>query len=232
VGAVSPVTNGTRATNAVDVVFPAPQQEVPVVGAPRVKLTYSGVGSMTETRVYAQVVDDATDVVLGNLVTPIPIVLDGQEHTIERPLELVSATLKPSSTFTLQIVANASNYDPQRGGGTLTFSKIEASLPVVDPAQTRALAPSRLNVGKVRAGSRRVRFRASVTRGELRGVRATLRSRSGRRVGRRRVGTLTGSRTVTVRSARALAAGSYRVTLTGRRVDGSRVSGTRRFSRR
>ena len=232
VGAVSPVANGTRASNAVNVVFPAPQQAVPIVGAPEVKLTYSGLGSMSETRVYAQIVDDATDVVLGNVVTPIPIVLDGQEHTVIRPLEIVSATFKPGRSLTLQIVANASNYDPQRGSGSLTLDRVEAALPVVDPALTRALAPSRLVVRGVRAEARRVTFRAGMSRGELRGTRAVVTNEAGEVVGRGRLGTVGRTRDLAVETGLLTRGAGYKLAVGGRRLDGSRVKVIRAFKRR
>ena len=46
------------------------------MGAPELTLTYSGTGS--SRHVYAQLVDDTTGLVLGNIVTPIPVTLDGQ----------------------------------------------------------------------------------------------------------------------------------------------------------
>ena len=51
-----------------------------IVGAPQLTFTYSGLG--TGRTLYAQIVDDKTGRVLGNLVTPIPVTLDGQSHTV------------------------------------------------------------------------------------------------------------------------------------------------------
>ena len=50
------------------------------MGAPELTLTYSGTGS--SRHVYAQLVDDTTGLVLGNAVTPVPVTLDGQTHTV------------------------------------------------------------------------------------------------------------------------------------------------------
>jgi len=41
--------------------------------------------------VFAQFVDDQTGVVLGNAVTPVPVVLDGREHTATVELDGISA---------------------------------------------------------------------------------------------------------------------------------------------
>jgi ABC-2 type transport system ATP-binding protein len=46
-----------------------------VVGRPSVRLIYSGTGSATH--VFAQIVDEARNLVLGNQVTPIPVRVDG-----------------------------------------------------------------------------------------------------------------------------------------------------------
>src|SRR3954452_19992389 len=72
-----------RAANAVNVPSSAPAAQI--LGEPQLTLTYSGTGNATH--VFAQIVDEARNVVVGNQVTPIPIMLDGQPHTISRPLE-------------------------------------------------------------------------------------------------------------------------------------------------
>ncbi len=64
----------------------------------------------SDVRVFAQLVDDDTDIVLGNQVTPIPLKLDGEHHSVKRPLEAIAHTLRPGSSVTLQITASATNY--------------------------------------------------------------------------------------------------------------------------
>ena len=70
-----------KATNAVDVPITFDRDAL-VVGAPTLELTYTGTVPAGErpTAVFAQLVDDATGLVLGNQVTPVPLVLDGKEH--------------------------------------------------------------------------------------------------------------------------------------------------------
>ena len=80
------------AANAVNVPVPPPGSATQVVGEPRVELTYSGTG--TARHVFAQIVDVRRNVVLGNQVTPIPVTLDGQRHTVTRPLEAVAAVAR------------------------------------------------------------------------------------------------------------------------------------------
>ena len=85
--------SGAEAKNAVELTTPEATTTTYIVGAPEVEFTYSGTGS--SRHVYAQLVDDGTGLVLGNHVTPIPVTLDGEEHTIKIPLEMVAHTLAP-----------------------------------------------------------------------------------------------------------------------------------------
>jgi ABC-2 type transport system ATP-binding protein len=128
---VLPITPG-RAANAVDVAVPAPADPVLVVGAPRLELTYRGTADpgVRPTRVFAQVVDEASGLVLGNQVTPIEVVLDGEEHTTEVSLEVIAHALTPDSRLTVQIAATTVAYAPPRLGGSVTFDAVAATLPV------------------------------------------------------------------------------------------------------
>ena len=130
---VAPITPG-RATNSIDVTVAAPAQDTVIVGAPQLTFTYSGTGPAGDrpTRVFAQLVDDATNIVLGNQITPIEVVLDGKPHTVAVPLEMVAFTVHPASTVTLQLVATTVVYATPRLGGSIDFTNIAIDLPVVD----------------------------------------------------------------------------------------------------
>jgi ABC-2 type transport system ATP-binding protein len=121
-----------RATNAVDVKIGAPDDAFSV-GAPTLTITYSGTVAAGDrpTRVFAQLVDDATGVVVGNQITPIAVRLDGRPHTLSVPLEMISQRLAKGATLTLQLVATTTAYAVPRLGGTVDFSRIRISLPVV-----------------------------------------------------------------------------------------------------
>ena len=95
-------------------------------------MTYSGTGA--SRHVYAQLVDDTTGLVLGNHVTPIPVTLDGEKHTVKIPLEMVAHTLGPGETVTLQLVASAVEYQAFRSLGVLNVSSMKLSLPTADAA--------------------------------------------------------------------------------------------------
>jgi ABC-2 type transport system ATP-binding protein len=139
IGGVALAITPGRATNAVEVTLTAADAEAFVLGAPTVSITYSGTTPDGErpTRVFAQLVDDTNDLVLGNQITPIPVELDGKTHTIELPIETVAHRLDAGSSVTLQLVAVTTAYAAPRLGGTITFEQITVSLPTVDTLQRR-----------------------------------------------------------------------------------------------
>jgi len=137
VGTIAGPTNGTKATNAVNVEVPGGRSDRQLVGVPKLKLSYSGTATQSDVRVFAQLVDDDTGIVLGNQVTPIPLDLDGGEHTLSRPLEAIAHTLRPGSGVTLQITASATNYGPQRATGLADLDEVDLKLPVVKGHRAR-----------------------------------------------------------------------------------------------
>lgn len=124
------------ATNAVDVSFAARSRSRLIVGAPKLTITYRGLSTNghATTSVYAQVLDDSTNLVLGNQITPIPVKLDGASHTLTLPLEILSATDRAGERFTLQLTPSTVAYAAQSAIGALTLSQIKVVLPVVNPA--------------------------------------------------------------------------------------------------
>ena len=118
------------ATNAVnvDVAFAAP---VVVIGAPQLKLSYHGTApaGVKPTRVFAQLVDKTTGVVVGSQITPIKVTLDGRPHSLSVPLEVIAFTARAGSHLTLQLVATSTAYAQPRLGGSIEFSEIQISLP-------------------------------------------------------------------------------------------------------
>jgi ABC-2 type transport system ATP-binding protein len=99
-----------------------------VVGEPRLTLTYSGTG--TATHVFAQIVDEQRGVVLGNQVTPLPITLDGAQHTVTRRLEGVAAA---GGRYRLQIIGGSQVYGPVRGLGAVSVASARLKLPTTSP---------------------------------------------------------------------------------------------------
>ncbi len=120
-----------RATNAVNVAVGFARPAV-LVGAPQLRLTYRGTtpAGVRPTRVFAQLVDDSTGIVLGNQITPIAVTLDGASHTVTAPLEDIAFTAQAGAHVTLQLVATSTAYAPPRLGGSVTFTGVDLSLPV------------------------------------------------------------------------------------------------------
>jgi ABC-2 type transport system ATP-binding protein len=114
------------AVNAVNVAIP--DFTAQVVGRPLLKLTYSGTG--TATHVFAQIVDEQRNVVLGNQVTPLPVTLDGASHTVARRLEGVAAA---GGRYRLQLIGGSQVYGPVRGAGAITFASARVELPTASP---------------------------------------------------------------------------------------------------
>jgi ABC-2 type transport system ATP-binding protein len=122
----------TPATNAVRVPISAPAPGSQIVSAPKLTLTYSGLADSTSVLLYAQIVDKQRNLVVGNQVTPIRVVLDGAPHTLTRPLEDIAASVQTGSSYELQILPYTAVYGPQRAAGAITMSKIDISLPVAN----------------------------------------------------------------------------------------------------
>jgi ABC-2 type transport system ATP-binding protein len=133
---VSPadVVSGTPMTaapalNALNVPIPAATAQV--VGRPRLSLTYSGTGNVTH--VFAQIIDETRNLAVGNQVTPLPVQLDGAQHTITRQLEGIAASLAPGRTYRLQLIGGSQVYGPVRGAAAITFASARIALPTASP---------------------------------------------------------------------------------------------------
>jgi ABC-2 type transport system ATP-binding protein len=120
------------AGNAINLTVPVPTG-TQIVGAPQLSFTYSGLG--TTRTVYAQIVDDQTGLVLGNIDTPIPVTLDGQTHTVSIALgtlaDIAYTAVSPDSSLTLQLVGSATQFQDFTSVGAMNVSNMTLSLPTV-----------------------------------------------------------------------------------------------------
>jgi ABC-2 type transport system ATP-binding protein len=125
------VTPGTAA-DALHITVPIARAAA-IVGPPKLTMTYSGSAApgMRPSRVFAQLVDPATGIVLNNQITPIPVTLDGRSHTVTVPLETVGYTAKAGTSVELQVVATTVAYITPRLGGTIDFARVRVVLPTV-----------------------------------------------------------------------------------------------------
>jgi ABC-2 type transport system ATP-binding protein len=100
------------------------------VGPPRMSVTYSGLGTSSSAPVYAQVVDKSRNLVVGNVVTPVRLVLDGLPHTLSVSLEEIAASVGSGSSYELQLIPASSVYAPQRVTGLIDVARVDLALPV------------------------------------------------------------------------------------------------------
>ena len=123
-----------------------------VVGSPTLSFTYQGLGA--SSAVYASVIDTSTPYpyVVGQIVTPVPVVLDGRPHSVTIALNDIAYTAPgvPTDTLSLQLGASTPVLNPiglPAGGiyglpysnlsslGAVSISDIRVDLPL------RALTP-------------------------------------------------------------------------------------------
>ncbi len=123
------LTEASTATTALNLIVPGDATTTQIVGAPQLSLTYSGVG--TSRHVYAQLLDTKTGLVVGDMVTPVPVTLDGQTHTVTVPLEEVAYTMSGGDTLTLQLVGSATSYEDFTSVGVINVTNMQLTLPTV-----------------------------------------------------------------------------------------------------
>lgn len=123
------LASGGPASNAVSLPVAAPIG-TRVAGAPTLSFSYRGLG--TSRAVYAQLVDDATGQVIGNIVTPIPVTLDGQQRSIEIPMADIAYTVYGAGdTITLQITSSALPYANLTAWGFIDITDVSLEVPTV-----------------------------------------------------------------------------------------------------
>lgn len=123
------LASGSEARNAINLAV-TPPVGTDIAGAPLLRFTYSGVG--TSRAVYAQLVDNATGQVVGNVVTPVPVTLDGREHTAEiRMADLAYSVGGVADSMTLQITSSALPYLNLTAWGWIDVRDVVLDVPVV-----------------------------------------------------------------------------------------------------
>ena len=133
----------SQAANAINVPIPGPAAASNVVGAPHLDLTYQGTAAPQRTWIYAQFTNPRNGTVLGNIATPIPLTLDGQQHSISRDLEMVAGRAPAGGGYTLQLTASSSLYDLQRSAGAVTFNGINVTMPLGEPVTGSSFAKAK-----------------------------------------------------------------------------------------
>ena len=114
-----------------DVEIESASRTTELLGAPRVELAYRGTATPASTFVYAQIVDEQRNIVVGNQATPIPVRLDGRLHRVSVPLAPISAHATRGDSYRLQIVPSTTLFHEQNSSGALTVQRADVRLPVV-----------------------------------------------------------------------------------------------------
>ncbi len=123
----------SKASNAINVAVPT-QLGTTYLGAPTVSFDYQGLG--TSRFVYAQLVDNKTGLVVGNLVTPVAVTMDGRTHTATINMEnIVYTAADAGDDLTLQITSSATAYERFTAFGVINISNINLTLPTADPTK-------------------------------------------------------------------------------------------------
>lgn len=129
-GSGKPLTfvNGSEARNAINVAIPTDKllAGTQVVGAPTVSFTYRGLG--TSGAVFAQVVDKTTGEVLGSVVAPVPVQLDGFKHTVSIDIGEISYTAGAGDSLEVQITSSALAF-LNASVGLINISDVIVTLP-------------------------------------------------------------------------------------------------------
>ena len=99
-----------------------------IAGAPSVTFTYRGTGNATT--VFARIVDPATGRTLSSRPTPIPVILDGQSHTVSVPLDDIVFTANGAATLDVEIASGAIGF-PTPASGQVSISAVVVDLPVI-----------------------------------------------------------------------------------------------------
>ncbi len=195
-GTSGTATAGTPSASGLDIPVPAHGSRANLVGPPRLEIDYRAQGTRTDTQIYAQIVDVDQDLVLGGQVTPVPIELDNEPHTLNLGLEPIAYALSPSSTLRLELIPATNVYGNQRANGKVDLSRVALSLPLgkepgggppPPPPPDTTCTPSFAPKSVTRRADGRVRIRPRVRCGGNR-VRRRVKISDGKRTWRRRTG--------------------------------------------
>jgi ABC-2 type transport system ATP-binding protein len=88
-------------------------------------------------RVDGQIVDRKTGLVVGNQVSPVPVTLDGNAHTVSVPLADIVYTMEPDSDLELQIVGFATAWASFTQFGAINVRSVRLELPTAADATAR-----------------------------------------------------------------------------------------------
>jgi ABC-2 type transport system ATP-binding protein len=134
IGSLAAKITPAKASEALDVPVTVSGGNRLLLGAPQLDLGYTcnlDAPATRPTRIFAQLVDDATGRVVGNQITPIQITCDGLLHQADVAMEDVVFAAAKGAKLTLQLVASTVAYAVPQMGGDVDFSRVELTIPTV-----------------------------------------------------------------------------------------------------
>jgi ABC-2 type transport system ATP-binding protein len=122
------IVNGTDAWNSIKIDVPTDKLAVgtQVVGTPTVSFTYRGLG--LAGAVYAQIVNKTTGLVLGNVVMPVPVTLNGFKQTVSIDIGEIAYTVGEGDQLQVQLASSATAFF-NMPLGLIDISDVTVTLP-------------------------------------------------------------------------------------------------------
>jgi ABC-2 type transport system ATP-binding protein len=128
---VSGLLSGSDAPAALEI--PVPSEPGTLIGAPRITLTESGVGTAADqpnaATLFFQIVNKTKGEVVGNQVTPKVFATDGVEHSYQFEIEPIAYTIDPGDRLVLEIASTSTSYEAYRGAAVVDLVRVEIALP-------------------------------------------------------------------------------------------------------
>jgi ABC-2 type transport system ATP-binding protein len=122
---------GSDAPAALEI--PLPSEPGTLIGAPRITLTESGIGTATDqpnaATLFFQILNKTKGEVIGNQVTPKVFATDGAEHTYTFEIEPIAYTVDPGDQLALEIASTSTSYEAYRGAALVDLLNVEISVP-------------------------------------------------------------------------------------------------------
>jgi ABC-2 type transport system ATP-binding protein len=129
----SGLLQGSQAPASLDI--PLPSQPGTLIGAPRIRLTESGMGTATDepnqATLFFQVVNTTKDEVVGNQITPKVFATDGADHSYDFKIEPLSYTVDPGDQLALEVASTSTSYEAYRGAALVDLKSVRVDLPAL-----------------------------------------------------------------------------------------------------
>jgi ABC-2 type transport system ATP-binding protein len=120
-------------TGNTSLTIPVDSRAGTLIGAPRVSVSWTGVGTGTDALLKAplffQLVNTTTGEVLGNQITPHVFITDGLPRSTSFTIEPVAYRVSAGDQIALQVVSSSANYELYRGAAVLQLANVKVDVP-------------------------------------------------------------------------------------------------------